>query len=227
VVHCDDSSPAFSFPDFRHGRRSGTNTFRTVYYDRRSTQRGSDAPIDDAELIVRAKQHDQHAIEQLVRRYQDVAFRVACVITGDADEAQDAAQTGFIKAIQALDTFRSVAPFRPWLLRIVANEAKNRVRSSARRATAPLDEQIVSLESSPHEQAERNELQRQLLSAVRSLTPDDQRIIAYRYFFDLTEREMADLLECPPGTVKSRLSRATARLRETMLAQEGASNERA
>jgi RNA polymerase sigma-70 factor (ECF subfamily) len=143
------------------------------------------------------------------------------VITGDADEAQDAAQTGFIKAFQALPTFRADAPFRPWLLRIVANEAKNRVRSSVRRSAEPLDERIVSLEPSPHELAERTEQRRELLDAIRTLGPENQQIIAYRYFLDLSESEMADLLECPRGTVKSRLSRATSRLRDAMQTREG------
>lgn len=146
---------------------------------------------------------------------------MACLITGDPDEAQDAAQTGFIKALQALPTFRIDAPFRPWLLRIVANEAKNRVRSSVRRSAEPLDERIVSLEPSPAELAERDEQQRELLASIRTLGPEDQQIIAYRYFLELSESEMADLLECPRGTVKSRLSRATSRLRAAMQAREG------
>ncbi len=151
-----------------------------------------------------------------MRRYQDLAFRVACLITGDRDEAQDAVQTAFIKALQALGSFRDDAPFRPWLLRIVANEAKNRVRSNARRASGPLDERIVSLAPSPEELAERSEQQRELLAAIRQLSEQDQQIIAYRYFLDLSETEMADLLDCPRGTVKSRLSRATGRLREEL-----------
>jgi RNA polymerase sigma-70 factor (ECF subfamily) len=160
-----------------------------------------------------------------VRRYQDVAFRVACLITGDADEAQDAAQTAFIKAFRSLGTFRDGAPFRPWLLRIVANEAKNRVRSTVRRATGPLDERMVAFDPSPEELAERNEQQRELLAAVRRLGEDDQQIIGYRFFLGLSEPEMAELLDCPRGTVKSRLSRATARLRDELIARsEGASH---
>ena len=141
---------------------------------------------------------------------------MACLITGDRDEAQDAVQTAFIKALQALGSFRDDAPFRPWLLRIVANEAKNRVRSNVRRATGPLDERIVSLAPSPEELAERSEQQRELLAAVRNLSEQDQQISAYRYFLDLSEPEMANLLDCPRGTVKSRLSRATRRLREEL-----------
>lgn len=160
-----------------------------------------------------------------MRRYQDVCFRVACLITGDRDEAQDAAQTAFIKAIQSIGSFREGAPFRPWLLRIVANEAKNRVRSSVRRATGPLDERIVSLAPSPAEHAERSEQHRELLAAIRRLSEQDQQIVTYRYFLDLSENEMAELLNCPRGTVKSRLSRATSRLREELgTVSEGASD---
>lgn len=172
-------------------------------------------------MIAQAKTGDQHALEQLVRRYQGVAFRVACLITGDRDDAQDAAQTGFIKAVQALGTFRDGSPFRPWLLRIVANEAKNRVRSNVRRATAPLDERFVSLAPSPEELAERSEQQRLLLATVRRLGEQDQQIVAYRYFLDLSEGEIAELLGCPRGTVKSRLSRATARLRDELTSAHG------
>jgi RNA polymerase sigma-70 factor (ECF subfamily) len=160
-----------------------------------------------------------------VRRYQDLAFRVACLITGDRDEAQDAAQTAFIKAVQALGSFRSDAPFRPWLLRIVANEAKNRVRSNVRRASGPLDERIVSLAPSPEELAERSEQHRELLATVRRLSEQDQQIIAYRYFLELSEPEMADLLDCPRGTVKSRLSRATGRLREELSLRAGGGDD--
>lgn len=178
-------------------------------------------------MIALAQRGDEAAIEELVRRYQDVAFRVACLITHDPDEAQDAAQTAFIKAVQALPRFHTGAPFRPWLLRIVANEAKNRVRSTVRQTLAPLDDGIVSLAPSPHDLAERNEQQRELLAAIRALSSDDQQIIAYRYFLDLNESEIAALLDCPRGTVKSRLSRATGRLRGAMLAREGGADGRA
>jgi RNA polymerase sigma factor (sigma-70 family) len=90
-----------------------------------------------------------------------------------------------------------------------------------RRATGPLDERIVSLAPSPEELAERSEQQRELLAAIRKLSEQDQQIIAYRYFFDLSEPEMADLLDCPRGTVKSRLSRATGRLREQLSLRAG------
>src|SRR5437763_6885362 len=88
---------------------------------------------DDSELITRALRGDSAAYEEIVERYQQIAFRTAYVITGSAADAEDAAQEGFVRAYRAIGRFRTGAPIRPWLLRIVANEARNRVRSSGRR----------------------------------------------------------------------------------------------
>jgi RNA polymerase sigma factor (sigma-70 family) len=90
-------------------------------------------PTDDAELAVLARDGDVRAYEELVTRHQDVAYRVAWLVARGAGEAEDAVQEAFIKAYRALPRFRPGAPFRPWLLRIVANEARNRARSSRRR----------------------------------------------------------------------------------------------
>src|SRR5439155_20950125 len=90
-------------------------------------------PLEDAELTERAKDGDVRAYEELVLRYREVACRTAYLITGNAADAEDAAQDAFVKAFYALSRFRSDAPFRPWILRIVSNEAKNRRRSARRR----------------------------------------------------------------------------------------------
>src|SRR2546427_9053096 len=87
----------------------------------------------DGDLFTRAQRGDQGAYEEIVRRYQEVAFRTAYIVTGSAADAEDAAQEGFVKAYRALATFRTGAEPRPWLLRIVANEARNRARSAGRR----------------------------------------------------------------------------------------------
>src|SRR5438132_1760695 len=92
-------------------------------------------PLEDAELVERARRGDTLAYEELVRLYQQLAVRTAHVITGNAADAQDAAQEAFVKAYYALGGFREGAAFRPWLLRIVANEAVNR-RRAARRSTS-------------------------------------------------------------------------------------------
>ena len=90
-------------------------------------------PADDGELLSRAKRGDEDAYEEIVKRYSDIAFRTAYLITGSAADAEDATQEAFVKAFRALGGFRAGAPMRPWLMRIVANEAHNRNRSSGRR----------------------------------------------------------------------------------------------
>src|ERR687885_1363603 len=90
-------------------------------------------PLEEAELVERAKRGDADAYEQIVNAYQGLAFRTAYLLAGNAADAEEAAQDGFVKAWRALGRFRSGEPLRPWLLRIVANEARNRRRSSGRR----------------------------------------------------------------------------------------------
>jgi RNA polymerase sigma factor (sigma-70 family) len=173
-------------------------------------------PLEDAELIERARSGEVAAYAELVLRYQDVAVRTAHVISPDGD-AEDAAQEAFIKAYRALSRFRPGAPFRPWLLQIVANEARNRRRSAGRRQglvlraaeDRPLDDAAPSPESAvlAHERREA------LLAAINALRDEDREVIGARYFLELSEAETADALGIPRGTVKSRLSRALERLR--------------
>ena len=80
-----------------------------------------DRPPSDAVLAERARRGDEHAFGELVRAYQGIAFRTAYLLTGSAADAEEATQTGFVKAWKALPRFRAGAEFRPWLLRIVAN----------------------------------------------------------------------------------------------------------
>jgi len=178
--------------------------------------------LDDAELIERAKGGDHDAYGDLVRRYQDVAFRTAYVVVGTAAEAEDAAQEGFLKAYRALNRFRPGAPFRPWLLRIVANEARNRRVAAGRRPTLALsaaaDRPSGDTALTPEAAALAGEQRQELFAALETLREDDRAVIAYRFFLDLSEAEMAAALDCARGTVKSRLSRALDRLRQRLTA---------
>ena len=88
--------------------------------------------------MLRAQRGDEHAFEALVRAHWEIAFRLAYLITRNAADAEDAAQDAMLKSWRALGRFRSSEPLRPWLLRIVANEARNRRRSSGRRAQLAL-----------------------------------------------------------------------------------------
>jgi RNA polymerase sigma factor (sigma-70 family) len=174
-------------------------------------------PKDDSELITRAQRGDSAAYEEIVQRYQQIAFRTAYVVTGSAADAEDAAQEGFVKAFRALDRFRVGADLRPWLLRIVANEARNRVRSSGRRHNLELrlaeGYRPGDAAPSPEVVAVAGEERRRLLAAVNAMADDDRQVIASRYFLELSSEETAAALGIPEGTVKSRLSRALGRLK--------------
>ena len=175
-------------------------------------------PEDDSELFTRAQRGDTAAYEEIVRRYQQLAFRTAYMITGSAAEAEDAAQDGFVKAFRALDRFRPGAPPRPRILRIVANEARNRVRSTQRRLGLELRlaEGFRPGDAAPSPEAASvaAEDRARLLALVNALGEEDRLVIASRYFLELSGEETAAALGIPEGTVKSRLSRALARLRE-------------
>ena len=179
-------------------------------------------PLEDTELIDRARRGDVSAYEELVRRYRDLALRTATVVAGDMGEAEDAAQEAFVKAYAALGRFRPGAPFRPWLLRIVANEARNRRRSAGRRDGLVLrsrGDRRPGFDAAPSPEVAVLDRERRtaLLSAVNALRDEDREVIGARYFLDLSEVEMAEALGIPRGTVKSRLSRAIGRLRERLV----------
>ncbi len=178
--------------------------------------------MEDRALAERARCGDVDAYESLVRQYQELAFRTAYLITRDAADAEDAAQEAFVKAYLALDRFRPGAPFRPWLLQIVANEARNRRKAVARRLKLTLRAGMVRLSGDPAPSAEAVALavdqQQTLLTALDGLRESDRLVIVGRYFLDLSEAEIGVVLDCRPGTVKSRLSRALARLRDALQA---------
>jgi len=181
-------------------------------------------PLEDAELVELARDGDVRAYERLVMRYRELAVRTAWLVTRSGAEAEDAAQEAFVKAYYALPRFRRGAPFRPWILRIAANEARNRLRSTRRRealAVRAAAAEPGGAAPSPEAAALAREDAEVLAAALARLDERDRLVIAYRYLFELSESEMADALGVRPGTVKSRLSRAMSRLRRE-LGTEGA-----
>lgn len=158
-----------------------------------------------------------NAYEEIVRRYQRTAFRVAYVICGSKEDAEEATQDAFVKAYPALSRFHRGAPLRPWLLQIAANEARNRRTARGRRAGLPLrlereassGETVPSPEGASLAAAEH----RELLDVLERLPRKHREVVACRYLLDLSEAETAATLGCRKGTVKSRLARALTRLR--------------
>jgi RNA polymerase sigma factor (sigma-70 family) len=183
-------------------------------------------PREESELIARARSGDHASFALLVAAHQDVAFRAAYVVTGGAAEAEDAAQEGFVKAFRALGRFRDGAPFRPWLLTIVTNEARNRRRAEGRRAGLALrvgERQLDAVAPSAEDDALARFGRAELLGAVERLRPADREIVSCRYLLGLDEAETAQALGCARGTVKSRLSRALERLRAELEPSPGGS----
>ena len=151
--------------------------------------------------------------------HEQPAFRAAYLVLRDSSLAQDATLEGFIKAHRALGKFDGDRPFRPWLLRIVTNEARNALKSALRRgklAQRFVEDRLSQGDAvpSPESAALGRESQLQVLEAIGVLKESDQLAIHMRFFLGLSEAEVAEALRCRPGTVKSRLSRATGRLRK-------------
>ena len=177
---------------------------------------------EDDVLVARARAGDLAAFEDLVARYQSRAVRLAWTLAGG--DAEDAVQEAFVKAYRSLDRFRPGASFRPWLFTIVANEARNRRRSAGRRERLAIRVGSITgpdvAPTSPEDEAVAADRRRRLAAAIETLGERDREVIACRWFAGLTESEMAVVLACRPGTVKSRLSRALERLRAALPAEE-------
>ena len=153
-----------------------------------------------------------------------MAVRTAALL-GAGGDAEDVVQEAFVKAYAALDRFRTGEPFRPWLLRIVANEARNSHRAAGRRAarerrswerTEPL---LRARPDDPAEAALSQERQDALVRGLAGLSAAHRQVVTCRYLLDLDEAETAAVLGWPRGTVKSRLHRALAKLRDQLAAE--------
>jgi RNA polymerase sigma-70 factor, ECF subfamily len=197
-------------------RGAGTPNPPPVYNRGRPTGgAGGRSATDEVELIERAKQGNIDAYGELVRRYQHDARRTAAAVAG-VGMADDAAQEAFVRAFGFLHRFRSGAPFRPWLLAVVANVARNQTRSTQRwtRAARAPGERGLPATNAPSAEDEALTRRRDgtVRAALDALPLRYRDVVACRYLLDLSEAETAQVLGIARGTVKSRLSRALDRL---------------
>jgi RNA polymerase sigma factor (sigma-70 family) len=172
----------------------------------------------EASLVARARQNDAAAWEKLVRAHEAHVFRLAYLVLRDATAAEDVAQETFVRAFLSLEQFDAARPLRPWLTRIAVNQARNRRRARGRYRFY-LDRLLGrSRHSGDARGYGEQRLQaawqsRQLAEAVQHLGDIAQEVIYLRYYLGMSEAEMAEALDVPPGTVKSRLHRALKQLR--------------
>ncbi len=185
---------------------------------------------EDAEILARVRDGDRDAYAELVRRHTPVAMRTAALL-GAGEDAEDVVQEAFVKAYAALGGFRPEAPFRPWLLRIVANETRNLHRTAGRRSARERrawEQSRPLLLSRPDEPADAllsGERQAALVAGLARLSTPHRQVLTCRYLLDLDEAETAAVLGWPRGTVKSRVHRALPRLRQALDAAAGPSGE--
>jgi RNA polymerase sigma-70 factor (ECF subfamily) len=187
------------------------------------------ASVDDAELVGRIARHDQAAFEILMRRYNGKLFRVARAILKDDTEAEDALQDAYLDAYRHIDEFRGEARLCTWLTRIVINQALMRLRKHKRdrvvvpfedgRATEPdpAEADVADERSeSPPAAALRAEIRRALERRIDELPTAFRTVFVMREVEDMTVEETAECLSIPSATVRTRLFRARALLREAL-----------
>ena len=158
---------------------------------------------------------DPNAFDARVRQELASALRLATVVLGSPEGADDVVQVAMERAWSAIARYDVERPFRPWFLRIVANTARNDRRRRGRQADLRLraEREREPVETSAEDVVITDLDRRHVLAGLNRLDVDDRLVIALRYFEHLSEVEMGDVLQCAPGTVKSRLARARARLR--------------
>ncbi len=186
--------------------------------------------IDQA-LVERVQQGDKQAFDILVLKYQNKIIQLAYRYVKDHDEAMDVAQEAFIKAYRSLDRFRGDSAFFTWIYRIAINTAKNHLVASGRRPPrTDLDAQeaeqyegAAGLKeyATPEQVLLRDELKQTIASAIRELPDDLRTAITLRELEGLSYEEIAQTMECPIGTVRSRIFRARDAIEKKMNSLQG------
>ena len=173
----------------------------------------------DRRLVERARRGDRDAFDALARRYLDAAYAVALAVLREPADAEDAAQDALVTALERLDECRQPDRFRGWLLTIVRNTAKNRLRSLTLRAGVPVEDAGLASEArdaDPASYTETGRLRERLLAALDTLDPVRREVVLLHDLEGWKHREIGAALGLPEGTVRSHLSLARKALRERL-----------
>lgn len=182
--------------------------------------------MDEQELIHRAGHGSEEAFEQLIRVYEKPVYNLCLRMCRDRDEAFDLSQESFLKAWHAISTFHGESKFQTWLLRIASNTCIDFLRKKKRRNTIsmtelddldqPIERQIADYSQDPALLAEKAQDHEAVRAAMAALPVHDRLILSMRAIEDMSYQEIGDALELPPGTVKSRISRAREKIRRSL-----------
>jgi len=184
--------------------------------------------MNEAALIAAARRDDLSAFNQLVLAYQQLAYNLAYRVLGNEDGAMDATQDAFLRGYRAMHQFRG-GSFKAWILRIVTNCCYDQLRARQRRPAAPLDDILEDDEHSgllenhgerPEAQVERRELGALIQAAIATLPPDQRVVLVMSDIEAMTYQEISQAAMISLGTVKSRLSRARAKVRDYLLSRK-------
>lgn len=178
----------------------------------------------DIQLVQRSREGDLDAFESLYQRYSTVLFRSLLAITRDPGTAEDLLQESFVRAYNNLHRVdESVSSLSPWLHRIALNLAYNWVERHRPRwpeLEVVLERLVAGPASAPDRQLERSELKRAIWDAIQHLDEKHRLVIVMHYLHDMSLAEIAEVLDCPAGTVKSRLYYAREQLRQSLVADK-------
>ncbi len=165
----------------------------------------TDSPTDDATLLAAARDGDLNAFEALVRGHTRTVYAHALRFFGDASAAEDTVQEVWIKVYRSLDSFDGRSRFSTWLYRVTRNACLDAVRAGAHR---PVPVDPVDVVAAPGDLADEVALTASVEQAMHALSPEDRDAFSAVALFGLTYAEVAETLNVPPGTVKSRVFRA-------------------
>lgn len=181
--------------------------------------------MDDLQAIRRLKAGDSSGLETLIARYQNKAVRTACLVTRLEPLAEDVVQDAFIRFYERARYFDETRAFEPYFLRMVVNLALNALEKGKHEVTindeldTPKLASLLAHAASVEDQAAYAQLRREIAQALDELSPRQRAVVVYRYYLEMSEKEMTDALDIAPGTVKWLLNAARTRLR-TLLGSE-------
>ena len=181
-------------------------------------------------LLERAKSGDVAAFEQLIESYQRKIFNIALRMLGNYDDAGDLTQEVLIRIYKSIKSFKEQSSFSTWIYRITTNVCLDEIRKRKNRKVISLDEeiklddgdmkrQIENGEPSPEEMAETGDLKKVVNDAIARLSEEHRMVIVLRDIRGFSYEEIAEMLKCPEGTVKSRINRARQALKNILVSK--------
>lgn len=173
---------------------------------------------DQENIIARARRGDADAFEQLVVAYREQVFRLALRMCGSEADADEVAQEAFLSAWKALPNFRGESQFSTWLYQLTTHAAIDLMRREKRQIAADDITEVSAADPapSPQQQAEQSEQREIVRDAILQLAPEQREVVVLRFMEELSYEEIGAVLKLPSGTVKSRLNRAKAQLKEIL-----------